>query len=167
MLNFPVLIKIIWIKIRTINFSLLSSQHQKGIIKNEKMTTKEKFEQLKILDISSKSESKRAELDIQFELLAKEDPEGFETAVLESARKTLDDAKILRIKEQMSEISDIISMSYISKRYFNKTKSWLSQRINEHEVNGKPAKFAPEEIDTLNFALQDIAAKIGTFRISC
>jgi hypothetical protein len=131
------------------------------------MNTKEKFEQLKELDISAKSESKRMELDKQFEALAKEDPEGFENAVMESARKTLDDAKILKIKEQMAEISDIISMSYIAEKYFNKTKSWLSQRINEHEVNGKPAKFVPEEIDTLNFAFQDIAAKIGAFRISC
>jgi hypothetical protein len=37
MLNFPVLIKIIWVKICAINFSLLSLQHQKGIIKNKKM----------------------------------------------------------------------------------------------------------------------------------
>jgi hypothetical protein len=131
------------------------------------MTTKEQFGQLKELDIKAKSESKRAALDIQFEALAKEDPEGFENAVKESARKTLDDAKILRIKEQMIEISDIISMSYIAKNYFNKTKGWLSQRVNGHEVNGKPVKFVPEELDTLNFALQDIAAKIGAFRISC
>ena len=131
------------------------------------MTTKEKFEQLKRLDINVKSASKRAELDIQLEALAKEDPEGFEKAVMESAQKTLSNAKALKIKEQMAEISDIISMAYIAKKYFNKTKSWLSQRINEHEVNGKPAKFVPEEIDTLNFALQDIAAKIGAKRISC
>lgn len=32
--------------------------------------------------------------------------------------------------------------------------------------NNSDKKFVPEEIDTLNFALQDIAAKIGAFRIS-
>jgi predicted Zn-dependent peptidase len=131
------------------------------------MTTKEKFEQLKALDIRAKSDAKRAALDIQFETLAKEDPAGFENAVMESAQKTLNDAKVLKIKEQISKISDIISMTYIAEKYFNKTNSWLSQRINEHEVNGKPAKFTPEEIDTLNFAFQDIATKIGAFRISC
>jgi hypothetical protein len=131
------------------------------------MTTKEQFEQLKEMDINAKSDSKRVALDMQFEALAKKDPEGFENAVKESARKTLNDAMILRIKEQMTEISDIISMSYIAKKYFNKTKGWLSQRINGHEVNGKPVKFVPEELDMLNFALQDIAAKIAAFRVSC
>jgi len=131
------------------------------------MTTKEKFEDYKMRDINAKSDYEREKLHIEFEKLANEDPEGFETAVMESARKTLSDAKELKIKEQLSQISEIISMAYIAKTYFNKSKSWLSQRINEFDVNGKPAKFMPEEIDTLNFAIKDISSKLGTVRISC
>jgi len=131
------------------------------------MTTKEKFEDIKMRDINAKSDSEREKLHVEFEKLANEDPEGFEKAVMESARKTLADAKELRIKEQLSQISEIISMAYIAKTYFNKSKSWMSQRINEFDVNGKPAKFMPEEIDTLNFAIKDISSKLGTISISC
>ena len=131
------------------------------------MTTKEKFEDYKMRDINAKSDYEREKLHIEFEKLANEDPEGFETAVMESARKTLSDAKELKIKEQLSQISEIISMAYIAKTYFNKSKSWLSQRVNEFDVNGKPAKFLPEEVDTLNFAIKDISTKLDTVRISC
>lgn len=131
------------------------------------MTTKEKFEELKALDINAKSNAEREKINVEFERLADSDPAGFEAAVLASARKTLADVKALKVKEQMSQIKDIISMSYISKTYFNKSKSWLSQRINELDVNGKPAKFVQEDIDTLNFALNDISKKLGTIHISC
>ena len=131
------------------------------------MTTKEKFEELKMRDISAKSDIDRDKIHTELEKLANEDPEGFEKAVIESARKTLSDIKELKIKEQLSQISEIISMAYIAKNYFNKSKSWMSQRINELDVNGKPAKFSSEEVERLNFAIQDISSKLGTVRISC
>jgi len=131
------------------------------------MTTKEKFEELKVRDINAKTDIERDKLHIELEKLANEDPEGFEKAVIESAKKTLSDIKELKIKEQLSKVSEIISMTYIAKNYFNKSKSWMSQRINELDVNGKPAKFTSEEVDRLNFAIQDISSKLGTVRISC
>ena len=137
------------------------------ILKNIIMTIREQFENLKELDINAKSDAERAKISRELEKLADSDPNGFEAAVMASARKTLDDAKALKIKEKMAEISDIISMTYIAKTYFNKSKSWLSQRINELSVNGKPVQFLPSEVDTLNYAFSDISKKIGTFRISC
>ena len=131
------------------------------------MTTKEEFERLKELDINAKSNAQRAKINLELERLANSDPAGFESAVMASARQTLEAAKALKIKEQLSQISDIVSMSYIAKNYFNKSKSWLSQRVNELDVNGKPAKFTQEEISTLNFAFDDISKKIGSFRVSC
>jgi len=130
------------------------------------MTTKEKFDELKMRDINAKSNIERDRLHVELEKLANEDPNGFEKAVIESARKTLSDIKELKIKEQIAQISEIISLTYIAKTYFKKSKSWLSQRINEFDVNGRPAKFLPEEIDTLNYAIQDISSKLGTVRIS-
>ena len=130
------------------------------------MTTSKKFEELKELDINAVSDLEREKLNFEFEKLADEDPAGFEAAVIASAKKTLEDAKTLKIKQQLEEITEIISMTYIAKTYFNKSKSWLSQRINELPVNGKPVKFLPKEVDTLNYAFMDISKKIGTFRIS-
>ncbi len=73
--------------------------------------------------------------------------------------------QILSIKQQMSEVSEIVSLSWIAKHYFGKTKNWLYQRINGNIVNGKPSKFTPAEIETLNFALKDISKKIGSLSI--
>ncbi|MDR1757146.1 MAG: DUF5053 domain-containing protein [Culturomica sp.] len=131
------------------------------------MTTKEKYEKLRDLEMLSESDAELEKIHAELEQLADRDPEGFETAVLECAGKTLADAKVLKIKEQMVQISSMISMSYIAKHYFNKSKSWFSQRINEFDVNGKPAKFTPEELETLNFAIRDISEKLRMFRISC
>ena len=130
------------------------------------MTTREKFEELKRRDIATKSDGERRLIDKEFEQLANNDPEGFEAAFMASARQTLEDAKRLRVKEQLGEITQFVSMSYIAKNYFNKTKSWLSQRINGHEVTGKPVQFTPEEIDTLNGAIADLSRKLAEFRVS-
>ena len=66
------------------------------------------------------------------------------------------DIKELTLKVQLSEISKMVSLSYIAKKYFNKSQSWLSQRINGNTIHNKPAKFTSEELATLQFALKDI-----------
>ncbi len=123
------------------------------------MITQEKFEQLKKREINVSTESEYQVIQSEMEKLADSDPEGFEQAVLASMRRTRQKAQNGRIKEQMEAVSEIISMSYIAKTYFNKTKSWLSQRINGLNVNGKPASFTDEELETLNFAFKDISKK--------
>ena len=67
----------------------------------------------------------------------------------------------INMKEKLIEIQDIISLSYIAKRYFGKDKSWIYQRINGTCVNGKPAAFSNEELDILSNALKDIGTKIS------
>jgi len=70
------------------------------------------------------------------------------------------------IKMQLLGVANIVSLSYISKEYFQKTRTWLYQKINGNKVNGKEARFTPEEISTFNFALQDISKRIGSTVIS-
>jgi hypothetical protein len=72
----------------------------------------------------------------------------------------------IEIKIQLIEISKIVSLSYIANNYFKKTRQWLYQKINGSPVNGKPARFTPDEIDTFNYALRDISRKIGSLTIS-
>lgn len=134
--------------------------------KQKMMTTQEKFEELKARDLAAKSDKEKMAIDKEFEQLADNDPEGFEAAFKASAMKTLERAKQLSVKEQLSEVSQYVSMSYIAKNYFNKTKSWLSQRINGHEVNGKPSHFTEEEINTLNEAFADLSKKLGALNVS-
>ncbi|MBX2925675.1 MAG: DUF5053 domain-containing protein [Chitinophagaceae bacterium] len=72
----------------------------------------------------------------------------------------------LSVREQLKDVSQIVSMSYIAEMYFNKKSQWLYQRINGNTVNGKPASFKQEEIKTLNKAFKDISKKIGSVVVS-
>lgn len=71
------------------------------------------------------------------------------------------DNRVSEIEEgiELGEIADMASMSYIAKKYFNKSRTWLYQRINGNVVNGKPAKFTKEEKETFAKALQDMSRK--------
>ncbi|WP_099463413.1 DUF5053 domain-containing protein [Parabacteroides provencensis] len=84
---------------------------------------------------------------------------------IKSEMKEID--KELTIKEQLKDISEVVSLSYIAKKYFGKSRAWLYQRINGNAVRGQVYKLSPEEIDTLNFALRDISNKIGSLSIKC
>lgn len=95
--------------------------------------------------------------------LMDENPEEYGKIYLEISQNKLQNLKDLNIKLRLEEVSKIISLSYIAEHYFGKSKSWLSQRINEHSVNGKSAKFSPEEIQKLNYAINDIGRQLGAF----
>ena len=70
------------------------------------------------------------------------------------------------IKLQLQEVSEMISLSWLAKKYFGKTRAWIYQRINGNIVNGKVCKFTEEELNTLNMALKDISAKTDSLHIS-
>lgn len=85
---------------------------------------------------------------------------------LKEVDKKIDSMEENAIKLQLQEIAEIVSLSYLAKKYFNKSRSWLYQRLNGNIVNGKPARFTEEELATFNDALQDISKKIGSLSIS-
>lgn len=90
----------------------------------------------------------------------------FISGQLHSLDEKLDIMEEKALKLQLQEISEIISLSWIAKKYFGKTKNWLYQRINGNVVNGKPCRFTPEEIEIFNHALKDISQKIGSLSLS-
>lgn len=61
---------------------------------------------------------------------------------------------ILSKLEEMKEgdLMRVLNASYIAERFFGKTRSWFSQKINHNVKNGKPASFTPEEIKVLRDA---------------
>jgi hypothetical protein len=85
-----------------------------------------------------------------------------ETMISESAMKIDAFIQESTVKIQLENISKIVSLSHIAQNYFHKSRHWLYQKINGCNVNGKPAKFTSDEIETLNLALQDISKKIGS-----
>lgn len=85
---------------------------------------------------------------------------------LQEVDRKIDSIEENAIKLQLQEVAEIVSLSYLAKKYFNKSRSWLYQRLNGNIVNGKPARFTEEELATFNNALQDISKKIGSLSIS-
>lgn len=75
-----------------------------------------------------------------------------------------DRAEELVLRDKLESVLPIVSVSYIAKNYFNKSRYWLYQRINGNIVNGKKAKFTPSEIVLLETAFKDISKKIGSVK---
>jgi hypothetical protein len=73
--------------------------------------------------------------------------------------------QVLDVREKLSPILPVISVSYLAKNYFHKTPQWFYQRLNGNRVNGKPAKFSDTEIQTLNFAIQDIRQQLSMVQL--
>lgn len=59
-----------------------------------------------------------------------------------------------------SDVLKVLNGTYLARRFFGKSCSWFSQRINGHNVNGSPARFSAEEITTLRNALDTIALEL-------
>lgn len=70
------------------------------------------------------------------------------------------------IREQMEGTLPLIPVSYIAKKYFGKSASWLYQRINGNKVRGRVYTLNDEQKATFNDALQDIARQISSFSIA-
>ncbi len=75
------------------------------------------------------------------------------------------------LKAIKSELQDVklalelganaLSLSYIAKEYFGKSKTWLYQRLNGNKVNGKPARFTEDERKRFAAALLDLSKRIN------
>ena len=64
---------------------------------------------------------------------------------VKEARRFVERAEDALLRDKLGEIPEVISLSYIAKKYFGKSRNWLYQRINGYLVNGKPARFTDEE----------------------
>ena len=62
-----------------------------------------------------------------------------------------------------ADVLEHINCSYIATHYFNRTRSWFFQRLNNNAVNGKPVGFSIVDIRTLRLALQDLQNQIRVY----
>lgn len=128
-------------------------------MKNEISKLKEQYQ-------AARTDKQRAEIDSKIKALSTSDPDAFAAAMIELAKDTADHAEALTLREQISDIIPAVSLAYIAKHYFGKTRQWLYQRINGTIVNGKPAKLSPEELEILEDAFKDIGEKLSSLRVS-
>ena len=88
--------------------------------------------------------------------------EEFVARQLDKIENSISEMEEAIIRHQLGEVLEIVNQSYIAKKYFGRSQSWLSQRINGCMVNGKKASFTENEIQTLKSALSDIANIINS-----
>ncbi len=130
------------------------------------MVTKEKMDLLKDRYLNAKTESEREAVRMEIRHLCDDDAEAVALLATRQMEDTIREVDEAVVRQQMEEILPLMSVAYIAKTYFNKSRQWLYQRINGHIVNGKPARFTAQEIDVLNSALQDMGKKLLSTHIS-
>lgn len=79
----------------------------------------------------------------------------------EGLDKVLAEADEMIARYKMGDVTDAISLSYIAKTYFGKSRAWLMQKVNGNTVNGKKAAFTPSESKRMREALQDLSKKLS------
>ena len=62
----------------------------------------------------------------------------------------------LKLKTELERVSEFVSMSYIARTFFGKSKQWLNNRIKGNLVNGKPAVFTGNELKQFSTALNQL-----------
>lgn len=62
-----------------------------------------------------------------------------------------------------AEVLEHINCAYIARRFFNRTRSWFIQRLNNNAVNGKPVGFIDAELLTLRSALLTLSKEIKNY----
>jgi hypothetical protein len=132
------------------------------------MNAKQEVEKLRAEFVSLNTDEQLAQFDEKFKSnfssKTEEQKKEFANAFADSALDAVQNAKnvcdYVDVRLKMSNILDIVSMSYIAENYFQKSKSWFSQRLNGHAVNGNPVAFTKNELGILSSALNDIGARI-------
>ena len=132
------------------------------------MNAKNELEQLKAeffnLNTDTEITSFKKKINENWRKKTDTEKEQFCEAFVESANEAISRAdkvyNYVNVKLKLSDILEIISISYIAETYFKKSRSWFSQRLNGHLVNGIPVSFTDSEIKILSNALNDISDKI-------
>lgn len=57
-------------------------------------------------------------------------------------------------------MSRVLNGAYIAERFFGKSGSWFSQKLNNNIKNGKPCGFTDSERETLADALRTLAIEL-------
>jgi len=114
---------------------------------------------------NAKTEKDFAEIKVKMQELIATDHNTFATCMTEMAKETADKAEEISVREQIKEILPAVSMSYIAKNYFGKTRQWLYQRVNGTSVNGKPSKMTIQEAKILETAFKDLGNKLSALQV--
>ena len=75
--------------------------------------------------------------------------------------QVIDEADEMIFRAKLGDLPEALSLSYIAKKYFGKSRGWLMQKVNGNKVNGKVAAFTDDERLMFRRALQDLSEKMS------
>ena len=114
------------------------------------------FEEFKTLETEEEKRTFRERNKEAFEKMSEEEKAAYGKNMqegLDAIGKRVDE---LYESVRLGEVAKLLSLAYISEKYFGKTRQWLYQRLNGYTVNGNPARFTDEEKTKLRQDLHDI-----------
>ena len=79
----------------------------------------------------------------------------------DALRQVVKEADGMIARHLLGNVPEVISFSYIAKKYFGKSRGWLMQKVNGNIVNGKQAAFTEAERNQFRAALQDISKQLS------
>ena len=79
----------------------------------------------------------------------------------EGMRKIIEEADEKIFRAKLGDLPEALSLSYIAKKYFGKSRGWLMQKVNGNKVNEKIEVFTDEERLVFRKALQDLSEKMS------
>lgn len=118
----------------------------------------EKYKSLQTEEERAVFQEQRAQ---RIEALPTAEREAYIKASKQGLKAAVESAEELLLTHQLGDVANAISLSYIAKNYFGKSKAWLYQRLNGYKINGKPAQLSDEERKKFSEALQDLSRRIN------
>ncbi|WP_221659284.1 DUF5053 domain-containing protein [Bacteroides salyersiae] len=116
------------------------------------------------LDTDEQRERFRSKMAYALSKKTEEEKDRFAKSIARKAQEAIDQSQALidehDFKQALKDIVPAITWSYVAEEYFNKSRSWFSQRMNGYHVNNKAVAFTNEEIDLLSDSLLDLSERI-------
>lgn len=129
-------------------------------------TVKDKIKALAQRNRTAKTQAEKDTIALEMKALNDQDPQAYAEALEELIKSTAKKVDELTMAERMGEATKMVSMAYVARVYFGKSRSWLAHKLNGNTVNGKTAAFTDSERNTLKFALADMSRKLGSLGVS-
>lgn len=126
---------------------------------------KTKLDTLKEKFLNAQNEQEQNKVFDEIRALMDADAVAVAEVAAEQAREIVEDAQNIIARDALREVLPAVSVAYIARQYFGRSRAWLTQRINGNEVNGKRATFTPEELHIMRAALRDLSAKLSAVEL--
>ena len=114
----------------------------------------------------AKSEERKNEIIAKLETMDKDAvAEVAQPFVEENTARLESEVKALRSQIDEEDYK-LLPISYIAKNYFNKSASWLRQRLNGYQVRGKVYTLSQEQKGIFNQAVKEISNRISALQLA-